>query len=116
MNGITILSTIHTQMPQIKGSMLFILVVGCIVLSVALVSMLREQCSDGIGIVLLVALIVCLVSATAVRFIEDDRYIYATIKPGTSINEVINNYEIIDIDKDLYKLKIIEKEKQNEIE
>lgn len=110
MNGITILSTIHTRMPQIKGSMLLILAVGCIVFSVALVEMLGEQCSDGTGIVLLVALVVCFVSAMAVRFIEDDRYVYATIKPGTSINEVMNDYEIIDIDKDLYKLKIIEKE------
>jgi len=110
MKGITILSTIHTRMPQIKGSMIFILVLGCIVLSVALVEMLRGQFSDGIGIVLLVAFAVCLVSALAVRFIEDDRYVYATIKPGTSINEVMNDYEIIDIDKDLYKLKIIEKE------
>ena len=111
MNGITILSTIHTQMPGIKGSIIFTLIAACIFLAISFCSWIFEEDTSKVNIVvLIISLLTCIMLGIAVRCIDDEKYFYATIDPGTSINEVLEKYEIMDIDGDLYKLKIIEKE------
>ena len=109
MEGITILSTIHTQATGIKGSVIFTLIAACIFLAISFCSLIFEKDTSGVNIVvLIISLLTCIMLGIAVRIIDDDKYVYATIEPGTSINEVLDSYEIMDTDGDLYKLKIIE--------
>lgn len=111
MKGITILSTVHTQTSGIKGSVTFTLVAACIFLAISFCSLIFEKDTSTANIVvLIISLLICIMLGIAVRNIDDEKYVYATIEPGTSINEVLDSYEIIDTDGDLYKLKIIEKE------
>lgn len=111
MNGITILSTIHTQTPDIKGGIIFTLIAASIFLAISFCSLIFEKDTSEVNIVvLIISLLTCIMLGIAVRLIDDEKYLYATIDPGTSINEVLDSYEIMDTDGDLYKLKIIEKE------
>ena len=116
MNSITILSTIHTQMPGIKGIALFLLVSCSVLLAISFCYLVCK--GDHVTIFLVtfaICLIICIASSLAVTCIDDEQYVYATIEPDTSINEVLENYEVIEIDGDLYKLKIIEeKERKND--
>jgi len=109
MNSITILSTIHTQMPGIKGIALFLLISCSVLLAISFYYLVCKDDHDTIFLVTFaILLIVCIVSFVAVMCIDDEQYVYAAIEPGTSINEVLEKYEVIEIDGDLYKLKIIE--------
>ena len=111
MEGITILSTVHTQTTGIENSAIFVLIVSCIFLAISFCSLIFEKDTSTVNIVvLIISLLICIMLGIAVRLIDDEKYFYATIDPGISISEVLNNYEIMDTDGDLYKLKIIEKE------
>lgn len=111
MKGINILSTIHTQTTGIKDGIIFVLIISCIFLAISFCSLIFEKDTSGVNIVvIIISLLTCIMLGIAVRLIDDEKYFYATIDPGTSINEVLDNYEIMDTDGDLYKLKIIEKE------
>lgn len=115
MDGITILSTVHTQTPGIIDSITFSLIVACIFLAICFCSLIFEKDTSTVNsVVLVISLLTCIVLGIAVRLIDDEKYVYATIDPDTSINEVLDSYEVMEIDGDLYKLKIIEKEDNKE--
>lgn len=116
MNGITILSTVHEQFPLIKLILVYVSISGISMLAVSLFLLLYH---DGLyfdtkcEIMFIVGIFLTLVFLPIGGAINNVKYVYAVMNSDTPIKEISGKYEIMDVDGDLYKLKIIEAEEDD---
>lgn len=112
MEGITILNTeqyITSYAGGFSPSMLICLIpLAAFITTAAYVIMTKDSQAILPGVVLLIATImVCIVAYQAGNPIYADQYI-CTIEDSVSINEVYDNYEVVERNGELYTLRPLE--------